>query len=224
MDRIGAMEQRMMEQLRDAQRVSQETILKLGEDFNVLRVEWAKEKTELRKYVADLEKRVIALESRDVLKDGEDRRSNFIITGKIPDRRRNVFENVEGFLKEEVSVDARIRDVTVLQERNETREMKIRVKMDSYQDKMAVMNQKWRLRNMRGGVVYIDDDLTVKQREVQKMIRDKAKEERNRGKSVRIGFQRLCVDGKWMTVEEGIFKELRRNSSNGERNKTNKRI
>ena len=217
MERIAAMESRMLGELRDAVKGFRQ----LSEDFNLFREQWAKEKVELKEHVADLEKRLMVLEKKEEWKNGEDRRSNLIITGKIPERQRNLLKNVECFLKEDVKVDVRVRNVTVLQDRNERGEMRILAKMDTFKEKMAVMNQKWRLRRMRGGVVYIDNDLTAKQREVQKIIRDKAKEERNRGKSVRIGFQRLNVDDKCFTVEEGDLVELetREKFSTKERNR-----
>jgi hypothetical protein len=43
--------------------------------------------------------------------------------------------------------------------------------------------------------MYIDDDLTTKEREIQKKLREEAREER--GKSVKIGYRKIHINREW---------------------------
>jgi hypothetical protein len=45
--------------------------------------------------------------------------------------------------------------------------------------------------------VYIDDDLTKEERETQKKLRELAREERDRGKRVKIGYRKIQINGDW---------------------------
>ncbi|KAK9679278.1 hypothetical protein QE152_g40149 [Popillia japonica] len=57
------------------------------------------------------------------------------------------------------------------------------------------MQNKAKLREYREGRIYINDDMTKEEREIQGRIRRKAKEERTKGKKVKIRFQKLIVEG-----------------------------
>ena len=59
--------------------------------------------------------------------------------------------------------------------------------------------------------VYIEDDLTRKKREVQGIIR-RAKEEREKGKEVKMGYMKVKIGEKWMKWNEmeECLKEERR--------------
>lgn len=57
--------------------------------------------------------------------------------------------------------------------------------------------------------IYIEDDLTWKEREVQKRLRELAWEHKKNGKSAKVGYFKLCVEGKWFRRDErrGSLKE-----------------
>ncbi|KAK9722634.1 hypothetical protein QE152_g19581 [Popillia japonica] len=60
--------------------------------------------------------------------------------------------------------------------------------------------------------IYINDDMTKEERGIQEKIRRKAKEERMKGKTVKIGFQKLIVEGerwRWNKEEENWNKDAR---------------
>ncbi|KAK9738056.1 hypothetical protein QE152_g10169 [Popillia japonica] len=86
----------------------------------------------------------------------------------------------------------------------------------NWEEKRLIMSNKQKLKGKR---VYIDDDLTKKERKIQgrlievaKAERNRgkqerkiqgrlievAKAERNRGKQVRVGYHKISVEGKWM--------------------------
>ena len=48
----------------------------------------------------------------------------------------------------------------------------------------------------RGKNIFIDHDMTKKESEVQRKLRERAREEREKGKRVKIGYRKLIVEGK----------------------------
>jgi len=53
---------------------------------------------------------------------------------------------------------------------------------------------------MRG--IYIDNDLTRAEREMQEKLKEKAKEEKEKGKKVRISYGKIAVNGVWLRWNE----------------------
>ena len=65
------------------------------------------------------------------------------------------------------------------------------------------MKNKNKLRKLTGKTIYIDNDYTVKEQQIQRIIRKRAAEERQKGSQVRVGYQKIVVDGKeWKWNEE----------------------
>lgn len=58
-----------------------------------------------------------------------------------------------------------------------------------------------RERELKRGI-YIDDDLTKMKRERQNHLRDKAKEEREKGNDVKIGYEKIFVKDSWYRWNE----------------------
>ena len=45
---------------------------------------------------------------------------------------------------------------------------------------------------------YIDDDLTVNEREIQSNLRNIAREERAKGNEVKVGYQKIMINNQWV--------------------------
>ncbi|KAK1137319.1 hypothetical protein K0M31_001831 [Melipona bicolor] len=60
------------------------------------------------------------------------------------------------------------------------------VEIGEWEKKRKIMERK---KNLRRGV-YIDDNLTRKEREVQRKLRNRVKEEKERRKRVRVGYRK----------------------------------
>jgi len=60
--------------------------------------------------------------------------------------------------------------------------------------------------------IFIDDDLTKKEREIQNHLREKAKEERRKGNRAKIGYAKIWVNDKcyWWNAREKRLTEERR--------------
>jgi hypothetical protein len=55
---------------------------------------------------------------------------------------------------------------------------------------------KSKLKERKGKRIYINDGLTKEERKTQKKLREVDREERDRGKRVKIGFRKIQIKGK----------------------------
>lgn len=82
-----------------------------------------------------------------------------------------------------------------------------RLKLRTLDEKIRIMRSKFKL---KGYDCYIEDDMTKREREIQAEIRVKAKIERRNGNEVKIGFQKIQINGEWISYskenEESISK------------------
>jgi hypothetical protein len=51
----------------------------------------------------------------------------------------------------------------------------------------------------KGGCIHLDDDLTNEERKTQKEV---AREEIDKGKSVKIGYRKIQINGEWFIWDE----------------------
>jgi hypothetical protein len=70
-------------------------------------------------------------------------------------------------------------------------------KIECWEQKKNIMLNKSKLKERKDERMYIDDDLTNEERETQKKLREEAREERDRGKSVKIGYRKIQINREW---------------------------
>lgn len=73
------------------------------------------------------------------------------------------------------------------------------IELNDGNDKEKIMKNKQKLKSIKEERIYINHDLTKKEREIRNLISDKAKIEKQNGKEVKVGYKKLTIDGeKWM--------------------------
>lgn len=70
------------------------------------------------------------------------------------------------------------------------------IEMEKEEEKEKIMKSKHKLKDINDEKIYINNDMTKKEREKSKEIRKIAKNERDKGKNVKIGYNKINVDGK----------------------------
>jgi hypothetical protein len=75
-------------------------------------------------------------------------------------------------------------------------------KIESWKQKKNIMLNKSKLKEKKDERMYIDDDWTKEERETQKKLRELAREERDRGKRVKIGYRKIHINGEWFRWNE----------------------
>lgn len=135
------------------------------------------------------------------MKERRERRKNIIIK-EMEVQGKNIKEEVEEWMREKLGIVQVVRKVEKLilgtnKQGKKIEGLLIRVQ-DLEKKKEIMINRK----NLKGTNMFIDDDLTKKEREIQKIIRERADEERKKGNKTRIGYQMLEVNRVWMKWQE----------------------
>lgn len=131
------------------------------------------------------------------------KRKNLVITGSITNTRdeRELKTEITNFFKKELKINAEIKDA-----RNVGEERYI-VEMETMNGKIEILKNKWKLKQLKSKIVYINEDLTRKETEIQKRIKEMATKERNKGNTVKIGYRKIIINDKrwiWDNEEEKL--------------------
>uniref|UniRef100_A0A6P7H9T7 Uncharacterized protein LOC114347967 n=1 Tax=Diabrotica virgifera virgifera TaxID=50390 RepID=A0A6P7H9T7_DIAVI len=89
--------------------------------------------------------------------------------------------------------------------------------MENLTDKLSVLKNKGKLKNLQGQKAYIESDLTRKEREIQAKIRKMAKEEKDKGNTTKIGYMKLEINGKEWKWDHNNEKIIQIHRNIGER-------
>lgn len=117
-------------------------------------------------------------------------------------------EESKRFLREKLQIDITPRTVI------KTGEKTLVIHLNNEEEKNEIMMNKAKLKNMTEEPIFINDDMTPKEREKQRQLRDFAKKERAAGKTVKMGYSRVIVDGeewRWNRRAERIEKQVSKN-------------
>ena len=182
---------------KDCRDLVREVNLELRNKLEVLEKRYNEKLNELSSEVAKLKNptTVMPKQAKPI-----ERRKNIIITGgKFILNKEGVYKAVDKFLRVELDVNASIDEVIVIN--NNEKKPKILVKLLKMEDKKLIMKNKTRLRRIKD-FIYIDDDFTREEREKQKKVREAAKIEREKGKNIKIGYNKLKINTKWVNIDE----------------------
>lgn len=198
-----------------------EEIRDLKKDLKEKEVKWANEKAELVKKIGDLENKVGQLEIKAdntdsaqieaklrrvervlEMQERKEKMNNIVIKGaKIGNE--NIKLQVEQLLESKLGVG---NCVTWAATRGNNENKIIVAGIENFERKKEILKNKHKL---RGSNIFIDWDLTRAEREVQNKIVSMAREERSKGKEVKIGFQKIRVNGIWKGWEQEVQRERR---------------
>lgn len=149
----------------------------------------------MRKELDETRKRIIYVEDKLEYMEREKIRNNIVLKGmELRSADREGFKNqVKKFLHEQVGVTVEIRRVRRINE------IMCVAEVNSWEEKLSIMENKRKLGSLKTMKVYIDNDLTRREQEVQRKIREVAKNERSKGKEARVGYNKLWINGeKWV--------------------------
>lgn len=159
---------------------------------------WDEEKKELLG-------RIDKLEEFERKRDQEYRRKNIIIRG-LRTEKNDIRTEVEDFIQANLNLKVNLETATKIKPTKGEEFLKFRVR--SIQDKRMILEKKTAL---KGTQIYFDEDLTKEDREIQKKIYIKAKEERNRGNIAKIGYKKIYINNQlWIwRKDEGLVRQSR---------------
>uniref|UniRef100_A0A6P7H0T8 Uncharacterized protein LOC114348931 n=1 Tax=Diabrotica virgifera virgifera TaxID=50390 RepID=A0A6P7H0T8_DIAVI len=110
---------------------------------------------------------------------------------------------IKNFIKKEIEVEPEIKEVKKISEN------KCLVELLGTEGKTKVIENKHKLKKKRN-LVYINNDLTAKEREIDYHIRKRAQTEKNKGKQVQIKYQKIIIENEeWIWNNEKGELEVR---------------
>ena len=156
----------------------------------------------LKKEVQEMKGKILQLEKKEESREKEERKNNIIVTFK-PDKASS--KNKEDIQKCAKEVCKKIGEDDIDVERilfvkeNRRGMTVVGMKIRDFQQKQKIMQNKFKL---KGSETYIDNDLTKKEEYIQKQLRDLAKEKKRNGCQVKVGYNKLIINGKVQNWEE----------------------
>lgn len=153
------------------------------------RAEWEMERKRL-------ENRLRELEIREERRERENKKKNIVIRGGQWKEGEGE-KGVEEFIRENLKVEVEVKEAWKIGMKSGGEEIVV-AKLGNWEDKRAVMRKK---RELKAGI-YIEDDLTREEREVQRKLRIIAKENREKGKMAMVRYKKICIDHLWYSWNE----------------------
>ena len=137
----------------------------------------------------ELENKIKEFEINDERRERKERRNNLIISG-IVFNKKNLKGNVNLFLKNKIGVEANLSEVWSL------KEDKYGIKLTSLEDKMQILKAKNKL---KGSKIYINEDMTKKEIQIQKAIREKVNCEKTDNPNIKVvyKYKKVKIDDVW---------------------------
>lgn len=210
MDELTKMMSGIMSEIKAFRKENQENIEELKKQNEILK----KQNEELKQEIITLKGRVTQLEQMEQRVEGiekDKRKNNILISGvKIKDKTKGeITETMKNLLTEHVDVNA---DITKVSKINDN--MCI-IELEEFETKLEILRKKAKVRHLRENRIFITADLTKKEREIQKIIRDRAKLERQNGNTVKVGYQNIIINGqewKWSKKENKLNLKITNNT------------
>ena len=141
-----------------------------------------------------LEADIKTLQENEERRQRSEKRRNIIIKSMEfgEDSLNTVHTKVEEILRKMDHKDGYIRARYIGKDRTE--KGLVRVELNRLEDKIAIMKNKSKL---KGQDCFIDDDMTKKEPEIQAVLRQRAREERAKGNTVKVGYQKIMINNQW---------------------------
>ncbi|XP_071571574.1 uncharacterized protein [Temnothorax nylanderi] len=214
MDKLDKLTEIMLTIKKDTEEIKKENkairseIQDLREEWKKKQEEWEKEKRTMENRLKELEikeeqmekkmARMLQLEEREEERERRERRNNITLKGEDLPKEGSPKGTIEHIMRYELQVEVDVEDAYWIGREQRGRMLIARLK--SWQQKKEILAKKSKL---KGKKLYIDNDLTKKERDVQKEIVGIAKMKKERGEQVKIGYKKLMVNERTFIWKEG---------------------
>lgn len=181
---------------------------KANEDYKKEVRDLRRENQDLKAEVSLIKEKVKHLENLEwkiEKQEREAKKNNIIITGLKLERLEGpaLTKAVEDLLKLHLKVTPKFLWVKKM---NDERCI---CGLENFGNKLEIMKSKQKLKMVKDRKIFIMDDLTYNEREIQRKIRERASQEKARNAKVKIGYQYLIIDDqkwKWSPATQKLEK------------------
>lgn len=140
----------------------------------------------IRKYLAEIPENLSKNEWEWEMRERKNRKKNLVIKG-LRGVGKGIKDEVRGIIKNYLRMDIYIERIRVMGGG-------ILVELQSMENKVMIMKRKGML---KGVDIWIKDDYTVREKQVQDWLEKLGEEERILGHEVKVGYQKVKVDEDW---------------------------
>lgn len=159
-------------------------------EYNQELTKLRKENGEIREENRIIKEKLNEMEKRLIHVEREEIKNNIIITGlEIKEKKGGLKQGLESFLEKAIGVKTQIRGAKELGPKV------YKVELDSTCDREEIMENKSKLRQ-HSNIIYINREMTREEMKIQKEIKQIARNEREKGKIVKTGYQKITINGK----------------------------
>lgn len=146
------------------------------------------------------------LEERMESVEKEMKRRNFVVRGLKAEGNEEAGRKVKELVKKLTNDEVKVKNVKII--KTKIGELMM-AECESNEQKANLMRQKAKLKSMKGETIYINDDLTMNEREIQRRGREIASKMREEGADVKIGYKKIIKNGKvlWWNSQKKDFVE-----------------
>lgn len=177
----------------------------IGEKINEMEKKWEGEMEEVVNGLHAAEEKIERTEKEKI-------RNNLVVTGfeAGTDDEDELKGTMESFIQRELQVEVKVRKAYKIGQRRQILEMQ------GWNDKLKILGEK---RKLKGTKIFIDSELTYREREIQRKIREIAKKERDGGATVKVKYMKLEINGRVLNWDdrEKRLKEVPKGSENERR-------
>lgn len=149
-------------------------------------------------------KEVLEVKGKIEEKEKQERKNNIIIRW-MEKKEQNMREMIASFLEKEFRVTNGIEKIDILGRQG--REIAL-VKLKDWETKTELMKEKKKLGTKR---IYIDHDMTKGEREVQRIIKERADKARKEGMKVKIGYKKIEINDKRFLWSDDVMDLVEKN-------------
>lgn len=160
-----------------------------------------------------LEDRIKQLEIRREREEKEKRKNNLIIRGKSFSQHK-LKEEVKEFIATQLGVNAEIKEAFTI---TNIKGHMVNVKIETWDQKLNILKAKHKLHNTNERI-YIDNDLTPRERKIQADMAQMAEKTRREGKTVRVGYQKIKINEEWFDWDTERGQPVKKNVQAGSKN------
>ena len=189
--RVDRMENKMVEMEERMKNVEKQMGERKMERGDRIEYEKMEERDALRQELRRLKKTIEENERKG-------RKNNIVIRGLSTNAKAgNIKDSARKWLEQKFGIKDKVKYVKTTG--FEGKEIII-VEMDEWKTKEKIMKEKSKL---RGENIYIDHDMTKEEREIQRKLRMRAREEKEAGRIAKVGYRKIFIDGKqWEWIDE----------------------
>lgn len=176
---------REMKEMREEQKDFKREISKLKSENEELKNKYDQSKNEneiIKKEIYGLKKDFEWIEKKK-------KQNNVVIKGLKTSNVNSLKKVVQEFFRVNLEINIEIQEAYKINEKT------CSVKLKDANDKQLVMENKRKLKNIQGEPIFINNDLTRGEKEMKICIKKRAEEEKRNGKTVKIKFSKLIIDG-----------------------------